>query len=86
MHLRNLADHRKTFIGAVSIGRQSQVDQRQCRGIGHVVDQIETRGAVAGAFDIIFIAEHILEAIGDNGIIVDQQQCRFFFTVQWHAC
>ena len=84
VHLRNLANHRQSLIGAVRVRRQAEIDQRQRRRVRHLVDQRETRRSVRGALDVVFLAEDILEAVGDNCIIVDQQQCRFLLTVRWH--
>ena len=80
MHLRNLANNGQALVRAVRIRRQPEVDQRQRRRVVHAVNQFEAGDPVAGALDLVLLAQHELEAVGDDSVIVDEQKRRLLFT------
>ena len=72
VHLRNPANDGKPLVGPVRVRGQAQIYQRQCRRVLHLIDQRKARLTIDGAFDPVFFAEHILQAVGDDGVIIDQ--------------
>src|SRR5574340_607151 len=68
---------REAFVGPMRLGRQTEVDQRQVRRLAAVAQGGDAFGARGGGDDIEFAAEEIGERVGDQWIVIDDQQRGF---------
>ena len=73
----------ETFVGAVRRGRQPEVDQRELRRAVELAQQAFDLGAGVGDVDGEIAAEHEIERVGDQRIVVYDQQVRFVLI--WQA-
>jgi hypothetical protein len=71
-----LADQAEAFVGAVRNGREAEIDEREAGHVLELRDQAAGLGAGAGSEHLEVAAEHEVERVGDERVIVDDQQFR----------
>jgi hypothetical protein len=71
---QQIGDQGKTFVGFVRLRRQAQVDQRQLRRLLQLHQQAFHLGARLGGRDLKVLAEDVGKRIGNQRIVIDDQQ------------
>lgn len=70
-------DELETLIGAVRPRRQAEVDQsKRRRRIALPQQRLGMRPRLRGGY-VEFFTEHIAQRVGDDGVVIDDQQVRF---------
>ena len=71
-----VGDQCEAFVGLVRLGWQAQIDQRKLRRLVELHQQALDLGARLGGGNFEVLAEDVGEGVGNQGIVVDDQQAR----------